>query len=73
VNLIGASVDGVLVGGSPKVQELKVVNYFDPGRVLVRPPLFMNVQVKFAWYLDRERASMSGCGRAMVKYRMSRS
>jgi hypothetical protein len=34
------------MGGSPKVQELKVVNFFDPGRVLVRPPLFMNVQVR---------------------------
>jgi hypothetical protein len=46
VNLLGAVVDGVLVGGSPAAQAATRVNYFDPGRVLVRPPDFMNVQVR---------------------------
>jgi len=34
-----------MTGGSPIAQTIKTVNYFDPGRVLVRPPEFMNVQV----------------------------
>lgn len=42
---MGVVIDGSMSGGSPSAQAIKTINYFDPGRVLVRPPEFMNVQV----------------------------
>lgn len=43
--LLGAVVNGSLSGGEPISKVINSVNYFDPGRVLLRPADFMSIQV----------------------------